>query len=84
MPATRKRAAKQTAKCARKLAEKRPPAQAGQILKPASNSRDDGIEPKDRPLSWWREHWSDTAIRRLFLETFIYVRNAFDQNKLVP
>jgi hypothetical protein len=101
MPATRKRTAKQPAKRARKLADKRVQAKAGNADLGVSNPRpnplpevggifksapdpNDGIEPKDRPLSWWREHWSDAAIRRLFLETFIYVRNAFDQNKLVP
>lgn len=35
------------------------------------------------PLSWWRERWHDKAIRRQFIENFIYVRDAFDENKLV-
>lgn len=35
------------------------------------------------PLSWWRERWADPAIRRLFIENFIYVRDAFHENKLV-
>jgi hypothetical protein len=41
-------------------------------------------DPKDRPLVWWRDHWSDAAVRRQFMETFIYVRNAFEQNRLTP
>jgi hypothetical protein len=36
------------------------------------------------PLSWWRERWEDRDIRRQFIETFIYVRDAFDGNRLVP
>lgn len=35
------------------------------------------------PLSWWRERWKDKDIRRLFIESFIYIRNKFDENKLV-
>src|SRR6476620_11325235 len=34
------------------------------------------------PLSWWRKRWADPDIRRLFIENFIYVRDAFDENKL--
>jgi hypothetical protein len=42
------------------------------------------IELVDQPLSWWRERWDDKQIRRQFMETFIYVRNAFEQNRLTP
>lgn len=35
------------------------------------------------PLSWWRERWHDRNIQRQFLENFIYIRDAFDENKLV-
>jgi hypothetical protein len=35
------------------------------------------------PLSWWRERWADRGVRRLFIENFIYVRDAFNENKLV-
>lgn len=35
------------------------------------------------PLSWWRERWHDKEYRRLFIENFIYIRDAFDENKLV-
>lgn len=34
------------------------------------------------PLKWWRERWHDREIQRLFIENFIYVRDAFDENKL--
>ncbi|MBX3267083.1 MAG: hypothetical protein KF831_10285 [Acidobacteria bacterium] len=34
------------------------------------------------PLSWWRERWHDREIQRLFIENFIYIRDAFDENKL--
>jgi hypothetical protein len=34
------------------------------------------------PLSWWQERWHDKAIRRQFIENFIYIRDAFDENKL--
>lgn len=33
-------------------------------------------------LSWWRARWADQAIRRLFIENFIWIRDAFDENKL--
>jgi hypothetical protein len=42
------------------------------------------FDPKNAPLSWWRERWDDPSIRRQFIETFIHVRDAFDGNKLVP
>jgi hypothetical protein len=51
---------------------------------PSLPTPEETIDPKDRPLSWWREHWEDAAIRRRFMETFIYVRNAFEQNRLTP
>lgn len=34
------------------------------------------------PLSWWRARWHDREIQRLFLENFIFIRDAFDENKL--
>ena len=34
------------------------------------------------PLSWWRERWADKAIRRQFIENFIYIRDAFEQKTL--
>src|SRR3954465_661841 len=42
------------------------------------------VEPADAPLSWWRERWTDRAVRRQFIETFMVVRDAFDGNRLVP
>lgn len=36
-----------------------------------------------RPLPWWRERWADPAIRRLFIETFIKVRDPQHKNRLV-
>lgn len=33
-------------------------------------------------LSWWRARWNQ-ATRRKFIENFIYVRDAFDENRLV-
>ncbi len=47
-------------------------------------TREISIDSSDRPLTWWREHWSDKTVRRQFMETFIYVRNAFEQNRLTP
>lgn len=44
---------------------------------------EDDIDIAHRPLSWWRARWHDKAIRRQFIENFIYVRDAFDENKLV-
>lgn len=35
------------------------------------------------PLSWWRERWADKAVRRLFIENFIHVRDERDPKKLV-
>lgn len=34
------------------------------------------------PLSWWRERWHDREIQRQFIENFIFIRDAFDENKL--
>ena len=34
------------------------------------------------PLSWWRENWADQAIRRQFIENFIYIRD-LETKKLV-
>ncbi|MGE0133051.1 MAG: hypothetical protein AB7U82_33660 [Blastocatellales bacterium] len=41
------------------------------------------IDFRTAPLNWWRERWKDKDIRRLFIESFIYIRNKFDENKLV-
>lgn len=43
---------------------------------------DEVVDIAHAPLSWWRKLWADPAIRRLFIENFIYVRDAFDENKL--
>ena len=45
-------------------------------------SVDSEIDIAHAPLSWWRARWQDKAIRRQFIENFIYVRDAFDDNKL--
>ncbi len=42
------------------------------------------IDFRTAPLSWWRERWADRDIRRLFIENFIKIRDAFDENKIVP
>ncbi len=34
------------------------------------------------PLSWWRERWHDRDIQRQFIENFIFIRDAFDENRL--
>jgi hypothetical protein len=49
----------------------------------AENAPDSEIDIAHAPLSWWRARWADPAIRRQFIENFIYVRDAFDENKLV-
>jgi hypothetical protein len=41
------------------------------------------LEIATAPLSWWRERWGDPTIRQLFIENFIFVRDAFDENKRV-
>jgi hypothetical protein len=41
------------------------------------------IDIAHAPLSWWRARWQDKAIRRQFIENFIYIRDAFDENRLV-
>lgn len=35
-----------------------------------------------KPLSWWRERWTDKGVQRQFLENYIVVRDAFDKNTL--
>jgi hypothetical protein len=30
------------------------------------------IDFRTAPLEWWRERWADRAIRRQFIENFIY------------
>lgn len=49
----------------------------------AQQGQADEIDFRRAPLSWWRERWADHRIRRLFIENFIYIRDAFDENKLV-
>jgi hypothetical protein len=45
-------------------------------------SSDSDFDISFAPLSWWRARWHDREIQRLFIENFIYVRDAFDENKL--
>jgi hypothetical protein len=45
-------------------------------------SSDGDFDISFAPLSWWRARWHDREIQRLFIENFIYVRDAFDENKL--
>lgn len=45
----------------------------------ASNEEDLSL----KPLSWWRERWSEKAIRRKFIETNIKVRDALNENEVV-
>ena len=52
-------------------------------LRVAQADGDDDSDFAHKPLLWWRARWQDKAIRRLFIENFIYVRDAFDENKLV-
>lgn len=40
------------------------------------------IDIAHAPLSWWRARWADKAIRRTFIENFIYIRDEFDNNEL--
>ena len=40
------------------------------------------IDFRTAPLSWWRERWADRAIRRLFIENFIKIRD-LESKKLV-
>ncbi len=46
----------------------------------SASSDDDDISLK--PLSWWRARWHDRNIQRLFIENFIFIRDASDENKL--
>lgn len=43
---------------------------------------DNEIDIAHAPLSWWRARWQDKAIRRQFIENFIYIRDEFDGNNL--
>jgi hypothetical protein len=36
------------------------------------------------PLSYWRERWADPKVQQRFIEKFLFVRDAFDGNKLKP
>lgn len=36
-----------------------------------------------KPLNWFRERWHDKTIRRKFIETFIKVRDALNENEIV-
>ncbi|MCW5959278.1 MAG: hypothetical protein KIS76_03895 [Pyrinomonadaceae bacterium] len=35
-----------------------------------------------KPLGWWRENWHSKDVQKQFIENFIYIRDAFDENKL--
>lgn len=35
-----------------------------------------------QPLSWWRKNWHDKDVQKQFIENFIFIRDAFDENKL--
>lgn len=48
----------------------------------ASSLDFDGEDISVVPLSWWRERWHDPEIQQLFIENFIFIRDAFDENKL--
>src|SRR6266404_202422 len=58
-------------------------ANGGEGVEPVAKRRRK-FDPKNAPLSWWRERWTDRSIRRQFIENFIQVRDAFNGNKLVP
>jgi len=49
----------------------------------SSLSTDEDFDIAYAPLSWWRERWADREIQKLFIENFIFIRDAFDENKLV-
>lgn len=34
------------------------------------------------PLSWWRKNWHSKEVQKQFIENFIFIRDAFDENKL--
>lgn len=46
----------------------------------ASTSQDFDIS--FAPLSWFRKRWADVETKKLFIENFIWIRDAFDENKL--
>jgi hypothetical protein len=56
-------------------------------MKAATNRLACSIDTDDedislKPLSWWRARWHDREFQRLFIENFIFIRDAFDENKL--
>lgn len=56
-------------------------------MKAATNRLACSIETDDddistKPLRWWRARWHDRKIQQLFIENFIFIRDAFDENKL--
>lgn len=56
-------------------------------MRAAANRLASSIDSDDgdislKPLSWWRERWHDKKIQQLFIENFIFIRDAFDENKL--
>lgn len=65
-----------------KLERARAAAQRARMKQAARSGIENEIDIAYAPLSWWRARWNDQAIRRLFIENFIYVRDAFDENKL--
>ena len=36
------------------------------------------------PLSYWRSRWQEPAVRHRFIEKFLFIRDAFEANKLKP
>ena len=36
------------------------------------------------PLSYWRQRWNDKKVQQRFIEKHLVLRDAFDQNRLVP
>ncbi len=47
------------------------------------NASDPGYEDF-APPKYWRERWSDLKVQQRFIEKFIKIRAAFDENTLVP
>lgn len=66
-----------------KLERARAATQRARIKLAEKGGIENEIDIAHAPLSWWRARWHDKAIRRQFIENFIYVRDAFDENKLV-
>ena len=39
----------------------------------AQRGHTDDVDISRAPLSWWRERWADQAIRRQFIDNFIFM-----------